>query len=149
MILYTVIACIFLAVDRITKYVSLIYCTKEDYVFNSFLHATYLLNPGVSYGFLTPTNTLYFWALTIAICFINTGLLFYWFRYRNTYNSLSFGLFLINIGSLSNIIDRVLYKGVIDWIYIHYEKYSFAVFNVADIYICIGGLLVLYTYAKE
>lgn len=149
MIFWVLIGCILLAIDRITKYLAIVYFGQEDYIFNAFLQGTYLLNPGVSYGFLTPTNTLYFWALTIVICLINTGLLLYWFRSQKRYNAFSFGLFLINIGSVSNIIDRFIYQGVIDWIYIQYQQYSFAVFNVADMYISLGIVFIVYSYARN
>ncbi|RTL06079.1 signal peptidase II [Candidatus Dependentiae bacterium] len=146
MMFWLLIGCILFTADRITKYLALVYFAQKDYVFNVFLEGTYLLNQGVTYSFLTPKNAMYFWALTFLICIVNACLLLYWFNFKNTYTIFSFGLFLINIGSVSNIIDRFVYRGVVDWIYIHYQEYSFAVFNFADIYISLGIILILYSY---
>ena len=149
MIIWLGLAFMFFAIDRITKYYALYYFMAQDYVFTSFFNGTYLLNTGVSFGLLSSDNTVYFWMLTISICFINYFLLTYWFKTNHNINFLSVGLFLINTGSLSNIVDRVAYAGVVDWIDIHYHEYSFPVFNFADVYIFLGALLTLYTYIKE
>ena len=47
-------------------------------------------------------------------------------------------------GALGNVIDRVLWGHVIDFIRVHYEGWFFPAFNVADSAITIGaGLLIL------
>lgn len=54
------------------------------------------------------------------------------------------GFALIIGGALGNLIDRAVYGHVIDYIYFHTPVWSFAVFNLADVFISIGaGLVVL------
>jgi len=46
-------------------------------------------------------------------------------------------------GALGNLIDRAVYGHVIDYIYFHTPVWSFAVFNLADVFISIGACLVV------
>jgi len=53
------------------------------------------------------------------------------------------GFALIIGGAVGNLIDRVVYGHVIDYIYFHTPVWSFAVFNLADVFITIGAIIVL------
>ncbi len=53
--------------------------------------------------------------------------------------------FLIILGgALGNVFDRFLYSAVPDFIDIHYQNFHWFIFNVADIFITIGVLLLIY-----
>ena len=52
---------------------------------------------------------------------------------------LAAGLCLVLGGALGNVIDRVLWGHVIDFIRVHYEQWYFPAFNVADSSITIGA----------
>jgi signal peptidase II len=56
---------------------------------------------------------------------------------------LAAGLSLIVGGALGNVIDRVIFGYVIDFIRVHYAEYYFPAFNVADSAITIGAALVI------
>lgn len=51
---------------------------------------------------------------------------------------------LVIAGGFSNFVDRVPYGPVTDFIYFHYGAYSFPVFNIADIAISVGAMIILY-----
>ena len=53
------------------------------------------------------------------------------------------GLLIIISGAISNIIDRSINGYVIDFIYIHYNIFSWPAFNFADIYITIGIIMII------
>lgn len=55
---------------------------------------------------------------------------------------------LIFAGGISNIIDRFIHGGVVDYIFWHY-KFEFAIFNLADVIIDLGVVLILYLSYKE
>ena len=55
-------------------------------------------------------------------------------------------LTLILAGALSNIIDRLLYSGVADFFHFYLKEYSWYVFNIADIYIVTGLMLLLLVF---
>lgn len=142
-------AYILFAVDRITKYTAHTYLSTQDYIFNTYVTGTYIINTGVSYGLFSPEKANHFWLLTGIIVLVTIILFFYWRRKKDVISALSVGLFLVNVGSFGNIVDRILYKGVVDWIYVHYTHYALPVFNCADVYICIGALLITFAYARD
>ena len=65
---------------------------------------------------------------------------------ENKRNTLAFGLFLG--GCLGNLYDRVIYGYVRDFIYFKFGTYSYPIFNIADIGIVIGTILLLYACLK-
>ena len=54
------------------------------------------------------------------------------------------GFILIFGGSLGNIFDRIVYKSVPDFIDFHINNFHWFIFNVADIFITIGVILLIY-----
>ncbi|MEM9189907.1 MAG: signal peptidase II [Myxococcota bacterium] len=53
-------------------------------------------------------------------------------------------LFLLLSGAVGNLVDRVFYGEVIDFLHLHYEDvFHWATFNVADMYICVGLILLV------
>jgi signal peptidase II len=56
---------------------------------------------------------------------------------------LAAGLSLILGGALGNVIDRVVFGYVIDFIRVHYEEHYFPAFNVADSAISVGAALII------
>ena len=96
-------------------------------------------NTGVSYGLL---GDLPVWALGA----IAAG------RHRRRSASggpaptdvlVRFGLMLCIGGALSNALDRVLYGAVADFFHFHWQDWSFYIFNIADVAITLGVLLLL------
>ena len=56
---------------------------------------------------------------------------------------LAAGLALILGGALGNVIDRVQWGYVVDFIHVHYERWYFPAFNVADSAITVGAALLI------
>ena len=101
---------------------------------------TYMLvwNPGVSYGLLQGMPTL----ALLAIMVLATGLLGWWWLKADTVLT-RYGLAIAIGGALSHIADRVLYGAVPDFFYLHWQSFSFYVFNISDTAITIGVILLL------
>jgi len=55
-----------------------------------------------------------------------------------------FGQFFLLSGALGNLLDRAQYGYVVDFIDVHYQNYYWPVFNVADGFIFIGVILLLF-----
>jgi len=89
-----------------------------------------LLNQNGSWGVLP------WWTSIIGIVFLG----FYIF-YKKYYNFL---IFVILFAGLSNLFDRVLYNGVVDFIKIG----NFPVFNFADVFISLGVVMLIYKESK-
>jgi signal peptidase II len=58
----------------------------------------------------------------------------------------SFAFMLVIAGAVGNIVDRIIYGAVFDFIYFHYNDLAFPAFNVADSFISAGAGLLIYDY---
>ena len=113
---------------------------KSISVIEGFLSFTLVHNPGAAFGLLKGKVFLF---VVIAII---TGviILVYLSIYRQEDPLVSWGLVLILSGAIGNMIDRVQYNYVIDYVLIYYGDWSWPVFNFADVIINIGvGLIIL------
>lgn len=83
--------------------------------------------------------------LTIALL---AALIVYLLRHENNALTERTGLWMIVGGGLGNLIDRIAFGSVTD--FIHLDFVRFAIFNVADIFVCIGaGLVLLSVFTTE
>ena len=136
-----IIIAISIIVDQATKQVALAYFKTHDAVtVLPFLDFTLAWNRGVSFGMFgdggVPAWVLALVSLAIA------GFLT-WQMLRSTSRTGVIGFALIIGGALGNVIDRGVYGAVVDFILLHYERYSWSVFNIADTAITIGVVLIL------
>ncbi len=137
-----------LILDRITKIWALNELIKvpEIPIINGFFSFSYLENRGAAFGILQ--NKLIFLSLITLI--IMGGIVFYLFKYKPTSKLLRISLSLIVCGAIGNLIDRVWYRYVVDFIMWHYkDKYYFPTFNVADMFVVIGTMLLAIYMIKE
>lgn len=125
--------------DRITKYYA--QQLKSVYYINPFLQLqTIHYNRGISWGMFNEQSTAVFFAvsaLVICFCFI-----FAWYTYYCFSKGQGIvGHLLVLAGALSNVVDRLFYAGVIDFIQISYDGWHWPLFNIADASICLGVLI--------
>ena len=95
-------------------------------------------NRGVSYGML---DGLPVWALGLIALLAIGALLVWWWRASDGLTR--FGLMLAVGGALSNALDRLLYGAVADFFHLHWQDWSFYIFNIADVAITFGVLLLV------
>lgn len=95
-------------------------------------------NTGISYGLL---GSVPVWMLGVLISGAIVGLAIWWLRAETAL--VRAGLALAIGGALSNGIDRVLYGAVADFFHFHWQDWSFYIFNVADVAISLGVLLLV------
>jgi len=139
---------VLLVIDRVTKNLALTRCTQACKI-NQLLTFDFTLNRGISWGMLHSNDETTFVVVSGIVVLITLGLAGYTFvRWMNR-ESIA-GEILVLAGSISNIIDRALYSGVIDFILVSFGKWSFPVFNVADMCIVLGvGIMALELYKKS
>lgn len=130
--------------DQATKYMILEFFTAQPdpITLTPFFKLVLAFNRGVSFSLLSQ-ETVMGVAFLICLTLIITGGLFFWLLKCET-TPLAFGLGLMIGGALGNIIDRFRFGGVIDFLYFHWQEYSFPAFNIADCGITLGvGCLLL------
>jgi len=133
--------------DRITKLLALNLCTSPVQ-FGQFVQCEVVFNRGISWSLLASSSEKIFWVITGIIIAI-TGFILWRLSQRAAQGKNSAGEFLVFSGSISNIFDRFMYGGVVDFIELSWKEYSFPVFNLADCYIVIGVMVMLYQQWRE
>ena len=83
------------------------------------------------------------WLLLIIILLL-IGILFIWFIKSNAPIE-KWGILIIISGAIGNLIDRILYGHVIDFIFLNYKNYYWPAFNFADMAISLGVIVILFT----
>jgi len=137
--------------DRATKVYLLNLQAKGidiDFYIYSFLNFYLVWNTGVGFGLASIEANIYYHILTAIIVIINIALIYFLIKYKGVYSYL---LALIIGGSLGNLFDRIYYHAVPDFIDLHLANYHWFIFNVADIFISVGiiGLLFIEVAKKE
>jgi signal peptidase II len=103
---------------------------------------TWVENYGVSMGFLTAGSDAMRWGLVALTAAIGTGVAVWLWRERNRADAVALGLVLG--GAIGNILDRVRFGYVVDFLDLHFGDFRpFLVFNVADAAITVGVVILL------
>lgn len=133
------LALLAVVLDQVTKILAVKYLMPVNTVpiIKSVLHLTYLENTGAAFGSLKNSRWVFLAVSTFAII----ALVFYMFRFKPKNRVLSAGLAFIIGGGIGNMIDRIAKGYVVD--FIDFRLINFAVFNVADSFVCVGAALVI------
>ena len=141
---FILILLIFL-IDRISK-IYIVNLTKENFNINiyssEFLNLTLIWNEGIAFGLFSQGNEFFYNILTALIVIISIGVLFFSVKYKGLKRC---ALLFIFGGSLGNLYDRISYSAVPDFIDFHINEFHWFVFNVADIFISIGVIIMIMT----
>jgi signal peptidase II len=110
-------------------------CAPHRAVVNRFLELVLTCNSGVSFGLFNRTgvNALIF---SLAAALIVIVLVFWLSRVRTTFLAVSIGLIIG--GAVGNVVDRLRFGAVIDFLYFHAGSWYWPAFNLADSAICLG-----------
>ena len=137
--------------DRATKvYLINLETTGIDvdfYIF-SFLNFFLIWNTGIGFGLASLEANIFYHILTIIISIVILILIFFLLKAKGVYVYL---LALIVGGSFGNLFDRIYYYAVPDFIDVHLGNFHWFIFNVADIFITVGiiGLMFAELFKKE
>lgn len=139
-----------ITLDQYTKYLAVIHLKdKPAYnIVSGVLELNYLENQGAAFGML-PNQKVFFIFVAIVITSV-VGYVLYKMPDKKKYTKLHFLFSLIVAGSIGNMIDRIRYDYVVDFIY--FVRLNFPIFNVADIYVSVSTValvILLLFYYKE
>ena len=144
--LFIIILGIFL--DRITKIYAInnLAGGKDLVIIKDFFQFSYLENRGAAFGIFQ--NKVIF--LTVFTCILISAMIFYLYKNRKKSKLLSISLSMVISGAIGNLFDRVYYKYVVDFILLHYKDvYYYPTFNVADILVVVGTILLSIYIIKD
>ena len=130
--------------DRLTK-IYVIYLDKinsgSDIFSSKFLNLYLIWNEGIAFGlFSFDENNLYNF-LTLIILIIIFVILY---MISKSSGFKKYSLLLIFGGALGNVFDRIIYKAVPDFIDFHIGNFHWFIFNVADIFITVGVIFMIF-----
>ena len=138
-------AIIIFIIDQISKVIisSYIGLNSSVRIIKNFFYLTYTNNTGASFGILKNSRVLLIVLSIIALVI----LLRYISTFKETkYNILGLG-FLMG-GIIGNLLDRVLFGYVRDFLNFYIIGYDFPVFNIADIFIVLGVFILIISILK-
>lgn len=122
-----------LALDRLTKRLTLEFLADKDVIVAPFLHLRYVQNTGAAFGIMQGGNLL-----LILVTLVIVGYLIKSWKELSAYGTLvKWGLVLILGGALGNLYDRITLGFVVDFV----DLRVWPVFNAADSFITVGGCM--------
>ena len=131
-------------IDRISK-LYVIYLESESSnteIFKSkFFNIHLIWNEGVAFGLFSFDDRLFYNLITGFILIVILTLIYFITKTRGIEK---YSFLIILGGALGNVFDRFLYSAVPDFIDIHYNNFHWFIFNVADIFITLGVILLVY-----
>ena len=130
-------------IDRTSKIYILNLADNEQFLniyINKFLNIYLIWNTGIGFGLFTTTESFYYNVISSLIGIVILILIYIIFK-SDKFDKLVFSL--ITGGALGNLYDRLVFKGVPDFIDLHYGNFHWFTFNVADIFITLGIVIYL------
>ena len=130
--------------DRISKVyvINLFNETQFDEIYLlNFINIYLIWNEGIAFGLLNFNNDLIYNSISVLIILISLTILYLAFKNKN-YSGYSFAMILG--GSLGNLFDRIKFSAVPDFIDLHIGNYHWFIFNVADIFISLGIICLIF-----
>ncbi len=141
-----IIAGLIVIADQITKAIVLskMALYQSILVVPGFFNLTHIHNPGGAFGFLAQQNaTLRIWVFIFASSFAIVLIFMFYRQIPKTHPILSAGLALIFGGAVGNLIDRLRFGKVVDFLDFYVGKMQWPAFKLADSAITVGVAIFL------
>lgn len=138
-----VVAVLVVVVDQLSKWVILVQVMDPPRILPlaPFFDLALVWNRGISFGLFSNESQWGPWILTALALAIVAGLTF-WLR-RVTQRMLALAIGFIIGGAAGNVIDRIRFGAVVDFLDFHVAGWHWPAFNVADAAIAVGAALIL------
>lgn len=144
---HIVLLCVLIVLDQLSKiYIdSTMNINDSIEVIPNFFYITYALNTGAAWSILEG-KMLFFYVIAIA------SLIAMFYFYRNAKKEdwiTKTGIIFMVAGTIGNLIDRLVYQHVRDFLDFFIFNYDFPIFNIADMALCFGVLLIIIDVGRE
>lgn len=140
------ISLLIIILDQFAKHWAQEYLVLDQpYEIFSWLNFAIAFNPGAAFRFFGDYGTWHVYFLSLLSLMASLAMIIWLFRLKASQKVLCFSLALIIGGALGNLLDRVRYGYVVDFIDFHIGNWHFATFNVADSAISVGAFFLILT----
>ena len=143
-LLYTIIILVIFFVDRISKLYVIGLAEIEntvDVYLNPYLNIYLIWNKGIAFGLLSFKEDIVYNIITSIIASITLIVLVMAVK---TKRFKRYALLFVFAGSIGNLFDRIYYSAVPDFIDFHIKGFHWFVFNIADIFITLGIICLIF-----
>ena len=140
---FLVIFFIIFLFDRLSKFyiLNLAESGEVDIYINAYINFYLIWNKGVAFGLLSSDENYLYNLVTALIIIINLIIIYFIFI---TKDFRAYFFLIILGGSFGNLYDRLFYKAVPDFIDLHLGDFHWFIFNVADIFISLGVICLIF-----
>jgi signal peptidase II len=138
--------------DQITKAAILknFFIHESHPVIDGFFNLVYVMNPGAAFGFLANMSETFRYLFFIGITVLVMALIIYYIATSKSQNMLYvISLTLIFAGAVGNLIDRIHFGAVVDFLDVYIGTAHWPAFNVADSSITCGAVLMVWGMIKQ
>lgn len=141
------ITALILIIDQFTKAVV---ATNMDIggsitVITGFFNLSYIRNPGAAFGFLSSASPVFRYTFFLVVTIIAVLLILYYIKSTDMKDRIvAISLSLILAGAIGNLIDRVRFGEVVDFLDFYVESHHWPAFNIADSAISIGAVILIW-----
>ena len=135
---------IIFSLDRISKFYVILQSEKNvsyDLFESKFLNINLVWNEGIAFGLLSFDKNHLYNLLTILIIVL---IIIIFFMILRSKGLKKYSLLMVLGGALGNLYDRIYFKAVPDFIDFHIGNFHWFIFNVSDIFISLGVLLLIF-----
>ncbi|HYZ26986.1 MAG TPA: signal peptidase II [Geminicoccaceae bacterium] len=129
-----------IVLDQLSKW-AILALLDQAIAVTPFLNLVVVWNRGVSFGMFDSASAHGPWLLSGLAVAVVVALVFWLRRVDHPLPGIALGLIIG--GALGNVLDRVRYGAVVDFLDVHALGYHWPAFNVADSAICVGAALLL------
>ena len=145
---FLLVAFLIVVTDQITKalVISNLHLHEVRPVLHGFFNIVYTTNTGAAFGFMAGAGrwrNIFFQVISV---FALAGLLYLYHSSSDRGYLLFLGCSLVFGGALGNLLDRIHYRFVTDFLDFYIGPYHWPAFNVADSAITVGGILLAWHF---
>lgn len=137
----SIINLILFVADRVLKYLAVTTIDKSREVITSIFWFGYYPNDGIGFGIPVPSLPTF-----IILIVVIVGIAYWMFLgWQSQHRNIIWGTTLIFVGALSNLIDRIIYGHVVDYL----NLFNWSIFNIADLMIFCGVGMILFSWWRK
>ena len=112
-------------------------------VIDGFFSFTFVVNKGAAWSFLADKSWGQTFFKILTVISLALFIFFYIISYKKCYRFLLYGISIATAGTVGNFIDRLFCGGVTDFLSFQFGNYYFPVFNLADICLTVGVVIII------